>query len=242
MAFFHNRTVNLLNLHYVIGSVAMSGGGAFYTAYFLKSGLGVPTTLLALGAMFALRLLLRSFLLALGIRIGLRRLVLLGTLLMGASYPFLPWVHGLGFALGLAIFVSALADSVYWPSYHAYFAALGDEDHRGQQLGVREGVVAALGIVSPLATGWMLVTYGAQAAFWTTGLIQAVSAIPLLRTPDIAIAPQAPGAFRAAFSGAMLFVGDGWIAAGYLIAWQAALFVVLSQDYLAYGGACQAMR
>ncbi len=27
MAFFHNRTVNLLNLHYVIAAAALGGGG-----------------------------------------------------------------------------------------------------------------------------------------------------------------------------------------------------------------------
>ena len=237
MAFFHNRSVNLLNLHYTIGSVAMSGAGAFYTAYFLKAGLAVPATLLATAAMFALRLVLRIVVLPLGIRIGLRRLVLVGSLLMGASYPFMPWVHGLGGALVVVIFVSALADSVYWPSYHAYFAALGDEDHRGQQLGAREGIVAAVGIVSPLAMGWMLVTLGSQAAFWSMGLIQAASAIPLLWMPDVAIAPRAPGAMRAALAGAALFLGDGWICASYLIAWQAALFLTLGKDFLAYGGA-----
>jgi MFS transporter, DHA1 family, inner membrane transport protein len=237
MAFFHNRTVNLLNLHYVIGSVAMSGAGAFYTAYFLKAGLSVPVTLFATGAMFALRLVLRTVVLPLGIRIGLRRLVVIGSLLMGASYPFIPGVHGLGSALALVIFVSALADSVYWPSYHAYFAALGDAEHRGQQLGVREGLTALIGIVSPLAMGWMLVALGSQTAFWSMGLIQAASAIPLLWMPDVAVARRAPGVMRAALRGALLFSGDGWSTAGYLIAWQAALFLTLGKNFIAYGGA-----
>ncbi len=237
MAYFHNRTVNLLNLHYFVASIAMSGGGAFYTAYLLKVGLGVPATLLAIGGMFALRLVMRTVLLPLGIAIGLRRLVILGSVLMGASYPFLPNVHGLGGALVLMIAVSALADSVYWPSYHAYFAALGDAEHRGQQLSVREAVAAALGIVSPLATGWALVTWGAPIAFWITGAIQAASALPLLWTPNIAIAPRVPGAMRAALSGVVLFAGDGWTTAGYLICWQAALFITLGQDFMVYGGA-----
>ncbi len=237
MAYFHNRTVNLLNLHYVIAATALGGGGAFYAVYLLKAGLSVPAALATLAVMFATRMVLRSLLLPLGIRLGLRKLVILGSLLMGASYPFLIGVHGLGVGLVVLIVTSALADTFYWPSYHAYFAALGDEDHRGQQIGVREAVVAALGIVSPLAAGWLLVRFGPAVAFGVTGVVQALSALPILWTPEVTIARHAPGGFRAALPGALLFLGDGWVAGGYILAWQIALFETLGENYLAYGGA-----
>jgi hypothetical protein len=38
MAFFRDRAVNLLNLHYGIHSIALSGGGAFFFVYLLKAG------------------------------------------------------------------------------------------------------------------------------------------------------------------------------------------------------------
>jgi DHA1 family inner membrane transport protein len=237
MAYFHNRTVNLVNLHYVISAIAMGGGGAFFTVYVLKAGVGVPAALLAFAAMFALRLVLRFMLLPFGIRFGLRRLVIVGTLLMAISFPFLAGVHGLGAGLLALVVVSALADTVYWPSYHAYFAAVGDAEHRGQQLGVREALTAALGIVTPLLFGWLLVVFGARVAFFATGAVQALSAIPILFTQDVPIAPHAPGAFKAAIGGAMLFVGDGFVAAGYVVVWQMALFVALGENFLAYGGA-----
>lgn len=237
MAFFHNRTVNLLNLHYWITSVALGGGGAFWSVYLLKAGLSVPGVLLMSAITFALRLILRSFLLLLGVRIGLRWLVVIGTVLMGISFPFLTPVHGVGWPLVWLVIVTALADTVYWPSYHAYFAALGDEEHRGQQLGIREAISALLGIVSPLVAGWLLVSFGPQVAFFTTGVIEALAALPLLWTPDVPIARRAPGAFRAALSGAMLFVGDGWVSSGYFVVWQLALFITLGQNYLTYGGA-----
>jgi MFS family permease len=237
MAFFHNRTVNLLNLHYWITSVALGGGGAFWSVYLLKAGLSVPGVLLMSAITFALRLILRSFLLLLGVRVGLRWLVVIGTILMGISFPFLTPVHGVGWPLVWLVVVTALADTVYWPSYHAYFAALGDEEHRGQQLGVREAISALLGIVSPLVAGWLLVSFGPRVAFFTTGVIEALAALPLLWTPDVPIARRAPGAFRAALSGAMLFVGDGWVSSGYFVVWQLALFITLGQNYLTYGGA-----
>jgi MFS family permease len=161
----------------------------------------------------------------------------IGTVLMGISFPFLTPVHGVGWPLVWLVIVTALADTVYWPSYHAYFAALGDEEHRGQQLGIREAISALLGIVSPLVAGWLLVGFGPRVAFFTTGVVQALAALPLLWTPDVPIARRAPGAFRAALSGAMLFVGDGWVSSGYFIVWQLALFITLGENYLAYGGA-----
>lgn len=237
MAFFHNRTINLLNLHYAITGIAMGGGGAFWSVYLLKAGVTVPGVLLTLAATFGLRLVLRTGLLALARRTGLRWLVVIGALVMAISFPMVAEVHGVGWNLVWLVIVTALADTIYWPAYHAYFAALGDEDHRGQQLGMREAINAMLGIVSPLAAGWVLVGFGARPAFAITGIIQALAAVPLLWTPDIAIAKSAPGAFRAALTGAMLFVGDGWIAAGYFITWQIALFLTLGQSFLAYGGA-----
>ena len=49
MAFFRSRTVNLLNLHYGIHSIALSGGGAFFAVYLLAvsyTHLTLPTILL----------------------------------------------------------------------------------------------------------------------------------------------------------------------------------------------------
>ena len=237
MAFLHNRTINLLNLHYIIGSFAQSGGAAFYVVWLTKSGIGVAGVLLAMAAIFASRLVIRMALLPFAIRIGLRRLVIIGTIAMGLSFVFLAEVRGADASLVRLVLVAAIADTIYWPSYHAYFAALGDADHRGQQIGMREAMTATMGIVAPLATGWLLVAFGPRAAFYTTGAVQALAAIPLLWTPQVTVARTAPGAFRAAISGAMLFIGDGWIAAGYFIVWDLTLFLALGRDVMAYGGA-----
>lgn len=237
MAFFHNRSINLVNLHYAITAVAMGGGGAFWSVYMIKAGASVPLVLLATAATFALRFVLRTLVLALALRTGLRWLVVIGAFVMGLSFPPIAEIDGLGWAMLVWVVITACADAIYWPSYHAYFAALGDEEHRGQQLGIREAVNAMLGIVSPIVAGWVLVTYGARPAFAITGAIMALGALPLLWTPDVPIPKSAPGAMRAAISGSLLFVGDGVISAGYFIVWQLALFLSLSQNFMAYGGA-----
>jgi hypothetical protein len=237
VAFFRNDTVNLLNLHYGIHSLALSGGGAFFMAYLLRAGVSAPAALAALALIVAGRFVMRPFVLAPARRFGLKPLVIAGAVLTGLQYPFLAEVHGVGWDLLALCVVTSAGDTVYWTSYHAYFAALGDADHRGQQVGVREAVGAVVGIVGPLVTGWMLTTLGPRAAFDATALVLVLGALPILGAPNVPVAGKAPDAFRAAVPGILMFMADGWIAAGFFFVWQMALFLALGESFNAYGGA-----
>ena len=237
MAFFRNSSINLLNLHYGIHCIALNGGAAFFAIYLLKSGIPVPGVFVSLALILAGRLVVRPIVIGLAARWGLRTMVVVGTVLSALQYPLLAEVNGVGTTLAGLIAMSAVADTVYWSTYHAYFAALGDDDLRGQQIGVREAIAAVAGVASPLLTGWMLVAFGPRVAFGATSGIVALAALPLLWAPNVKVRHRVPGAFRAAVSGTLLFVADGWIAAGYVFAWQIALFASLDQSLLAYGGA-----
>ena len=59
MAFFRNRIVNLLNLHYGIHAIAMSGGGAFFAIYLLRSGVPIPGVLSSLALILLGRFAIR---------------------------------------------------------------------------------------------------------------------------------------------------------------------------------------
>jgi MFS transporter, DHA1 family, inner membrane transport protein len=240
VAYFRNNAVNLLNLHYGIHSIALSGGGAFFIAYLLQAGVPAPGVLGTLALILAGRFVIRPIVVLLAPRFGMRPLVIAGTVLSAVQYPFLATVHGIGPALLLLCFLSALGDTIYWSTYHAYFAALGDHEHRGHQIGAREAISAVVGIASPLVTGWMLVAFGPIVAFGTAAFVLLISALPLLWTPNIAVARAAPGAFKAAIPGMLLFMTDGWISAGFYFTWQIALFLSLGESFLAYGGALAA--
>jgi hypothetical protein len=97
--------------------------------------------------------------------------------------------------------------------------------------------VALVGVVSPLVTGWLLVTFGPRVAFGAMAFVAASSALPLLWTPEIRIAKSAPGAYRAALTGVLVFVCDGFVGAGYVFVWQVALFLSLGENIMAFGGA-----
>jgi hypothetical protein len=237
MAFFRNNAVNNLNLHYGIYSIALGGGAAFFLVYLLKSGVPVPVVFLSLAAILMGRFIIRPIVIGLAVRWGLRALVIAGTLITALQYPLLAEVHGVGPTLFVLCAVAAVGDTVYWSTYHAYFAALGDDEHRGHQIGAREAIAALVGIGSPLATGWLLVTFGPRVAFGVTAVVVMCAALPLSFTPDVKVAPRVDGGIRAAVPGMLLFLADGWIAAGYVFVWEIALFLALGESLMAYGGA-----
>jgi hypothetical protein len=237
MAYFRNQTVNLLNLHYGIHALALSGGGAFWMVFLLKSGVPAAGVLTAVAAILLGRFLIRPGVLPLAKRYGLRPLLIAGTIVTGLQYPLLAQVDGIGPALFALCAISSVGDTFYWTTYHAYFASLGDPEHRGHQLGAREAMAAAVGIVAPLLTGWALTTLGPRAAFDATAVVTLVAALPIGLTPDVPVLRSAPGALAAARPGVLVFAADGWIAAGYLFAWQIALFLTLGESFAAYGGA-----
>jgi MFS transporter, DHA1 family, inner membrane transport protein len=237
MAYFRNRTVNLLNLHYAIHSLALSGGGVFFMVFLLKSGVPAPAVLVSLAAILLGRFLVRPFVLVLAKRFGLKPLVIAGTIATGVQYPLLAEVKGIGPALFALCAVTSVGDTFYWTTYHAYFALLGDPQHRGHQVGAREAVAAVVGIVGPLATGWALTNFGPRIAFDSTAVVLVFAALPIFWTPDVAVVRVAPGALRAAIPGILLFAADGWLAGGYVFVWQIALFIALGESYSAFGGA-----
>src|ERR1700730_11851603 len=89
----------------------------------------------------------------------------------------------------------------------------------------------------PLLVGWLLGAFGPRVAFGATSVITALAALPILAAPEVTVARHMPGAFKAALPGILLFMADGWIASGYWLVWQIALFLSLGESFLAYGGA-----
>jgi DHA1 family inner membrane transport protein len=237
MAFLRNDAVNRVNLHSGVQALAQAGGGVFFLVFLLRAGVPVPIALLAQAAIQAGRFVVRPLILPLAKRWGVRPLLIAGTLGLAVQYPVLAQVHGVGPGLLALCIVTSVAEVFYWPSYNAYFAAIGDAHHRGHQISAREALVAMAGIVAPLLGAWALVTLGPGPMFAAVGAVQALAAVPLIGAPNVAVKASAPGILRAARLGAILSAADGWLDAWFIFVWQIALFVSLSHSISAYGGA-----
>ena len=237
MAYLRNATINLLNLHYGLHSVAMNAGGIFFAVFLLKAGVSASLVLAALALILAGRFCIRPLVLVFGKRVGIKPLLVFGALASAVQYPLLARVHGVDAALAELCLAGAVGDSFYWTSYHAYFAALGDQEHRGHQIGAREALASIVGIVAPLAGGWALMALGPATAFAAVGVVQLLSAAPLLATPNVSVPRRVERSFRASLPGFLLFAADGWISAGYVYVWQMVLFLLLGSSFTAFGGA-----
>lgn len=237
MAFLGNDAINRVNLHSGVQALAQGAGGIFFLVYMLKASVPFPAALLAQAAILAGRFALRPAILPLAKRIGLKPMVIIGTLVLALQYPLLAEVDGVGGALLLVCIAAAIGEVLYWPTYNAYFATLGDAEHRGHQVSAREAGVAVAGIIAPLLGAWALVTLGPRSMFAAVGLVQALAIVPLIGAPNVAVKPTATRAFRAAWLGAVLYATDGWFDGWLILVWQMALFVSLGESVAAYGGA-----
>lgn len=237
MSFFGNAAINRLNLHSGVQALAQGAGGVFVLVFMLKAGVPAPLVLVAMAAMNAGRFLLRPFILPLSRRIGLRATLVWGTVLEAATFPVLPLVQGVDLAFLAVVLIGPVGSVLYWTSYHAYFASVGDDEHRGGQVGAREAITLVVGIVAPLLGGWVLAVGGPWVAFLGVAAVQAAAALPLIGGPQVAVAEEAPGGLRFAWAGMGLMACDGLFAGGYYFVWELALFTSLGESFTAYGGA-----
>jgi MFS transporter len=146
-------------------------------------------------------------------------------------------VHGLDESLLLYCLVSAIGGTFYWTSQHAYYAAVGDSEHRGHQISAGMALGTVVGIVAPLAGAFMLSAFGPRVAFGTVGAVQALAALPLFALPPVSVPDHAPGALRESLPGVWLFMSDGWLAVSWQMLWQIALYLSLGSSLAAFGGA-----
>ena len=88
MAFFGNDAVNRgVNLHYVIRWLAQGSGGTLVFAFLLHAGVSIPMTFVWLAGVLAGRFALRPLIVPMGVRWGLKPLVIAGVLLEAVQFP-----------------------------------------------------------------------------------------------------------------------------------------------------------
>ena len=237
MAYLKNSTVNLLNLHYGLHWLIINGAGVFYLVFLLRANVPVPAVFGTLALIVAGRFLFRPLILVLAPRFGLRKLLIFGTVFSGLQYVVLAEVRGIDLMLLALILASAAGDIFYWTTYHAYFAKLGDAEHRGHQIGAREAIGSLAAIIGPLIVASTLVALGPRSAFGAAAAMHLLAALPLFGTPEVPVAASAPGVFRAAIPGILLFAADAWLTTGTAFAWQIALFLSLGESFSSFGGA-----
>jgi MFS family permease len=234
---FQSSLFRLLTLHFTLYQLASALAGGFVGAYLLKLGFSLPAALMAYAGLLLLRLVLRFAALSVVRNFGFKCALGAGVIL--AALQFLPLLHAKQpFWLVTWILVVAMAESLYWPVYHATTAVTGSDANRGRELGLRTAIGAAIGIVGPLTGGFLMVTFGPMVSFTIGGMLALLSALPFLYMPEIPAGPI-PGmreSLRAIDRlGLAAFASDGWMASGLALTWPMVLFVALGSHFEAFG-------
>jgi hypothetical protein len=235
--FFSNRDINRLTAHATVHKLAWTGANVFSGAYMLHAGLSLPAVFLAFAAIYGVRFVLRPLVLIIAPALGLRQTLMLGTLLLAMQYPVLAFVEGIDTALLLYCLVNALSTVLYMTSFHACFAALGDAERRGSQVGVRQALGTLAGIAGPALGGVLLATYGPLAAFGAAALIELFSIVPLLQTAPVpSPVGRATQVFAGSRTGVLLFATDGWIVGTSILGWNIFIFQAFDGRFDGLGG------
>lgn len=232
-----NHNLNRLAAHTMLHQLAWSISSVFSPAFLLHQGLSPAAVFLSFALIIAGRFTFRGLVLLSVTRIGVRMTMIIGTFLYGVQSPLLAIVHGPGAALVLYCLGSALAQAFYWTCYQTTFAAAGDVESRGHQIGWRQALIAVASIVGPAAGGIILATSGPWAAFGVAAVIEFGAIIPLLRVGKITVPRFAPkGAYPTAWRGALLLASDGRIFNSSGWVWVMVMFQALSSRFDAFGG------
>ncbi|MDZ4088829.1 MAG: hypothetical protein U1E69_18725 [Tabrizicola sp.] len=237
MSYFANRSFNLVYVHAALQAFASYGGEAFAFVYLLKAGIPAPLVLLAIGAMFGSRMIFRQLVLPLVRRVGLRRALVVAILAEAATYPILSQITGTGWLLFGYLALWALSSSLYWTTYHSYVALMGDNHARGKQTSAIELIGMGMGILAPVVTGVLLTAFSPIVAFGTVAAAMALSTVPVLLGPEVAVAPQAEMPREARVAARTILFADGLRSGSFHFTWLIALFLTLGSNYAAFGGA-----
>jgi hypothetical protein len=234
---FTNRQVRLITIHCGLYQLAGALAGGFIGAYLLQLGYGLPAALLAYAALLAVRFCVRFVSLAVVRRFGYRAAFMLGAGLAAIQFPLLIGAADVAWLSAWVALVS-VAESLYWPVYHCAAAIAGGGERRGRELGARAAVVAAVGVIGPLAGGFLLGRLPPAVDFLIAAALMASSLLPVAMLDTIPAGPVPRP--REALDlvdrlGTLTFAADGFMASGLGLAWPMVLFSSLGSHYEAFG-------
>lgn len=237
MAALPNRNIQRLTLHVAIGTLAGALSSVFSAVFLIRVGLAPAQVFLAFAAILALRFATRPVVLIAVPAMGLRRALILGSVLCSLACPLLAFIHDVGWALLAFIVASALGQVFYCTCYHVFFTALGDAERRGSQIGWMQALGAVAALAGPAIGGLLLTVFGPGAAFGTGFLVGIAALLPVLHIDEPQVERAVPeGAYAAAANAARLYFADGWIQVSLTTAWSIVMFQALGGRYDSFGG------
>jgi MFS family permease len=233
--FLSNRGINMLNIHIGIAGFANNFGSIFIAIFLYQNGISIPYIFLGYAIGFFARLVLRPIALKFCLKYGLKKVLIIGTLFYAANYPILGQVEGVDIWFYGFFLLFAITDVFYWLPYHSIFTIIGDDEHRGKQTSIRDGVYMFGEFLAPIISGIMILKFGYQSAFYVAMLLMFLAIPPILKIENLDIKKlQKKNKKPISKKGFWLYAGYGFAMNNELI-WTILLFlIVLNPAY--FGG------
>jgi MFS transporter, DHA1 family, inner membrane transport protein len=235
MAYFKNKSINLVYFHAALQGLAFFGGEFFAFAFLLKAGVPLVGVILSIGLLYGGRVFLRMLVVPFVKWAGLRNGLFLGIGLEAVSYLVLSQVTGVGPLLYCFLFSMSLSSSFYWTTMHAYVAKSGDAEHRGAQVSATEFINTLVGIVAPLVSGYLLSHFHPIVAFGVTAGAMLGSAVPFLFTENTRIPEKAELPVETRREARLIMFTDGLRTGWHHYVWLLVLFTTLGESFGALG-------
>ena len=146
------------------------------------------------------------------------------------------------FLLGMGMIGLVILSGFYWAPFHVDFASFSTKGHRGRQVSLFRGIETVIGIIAPLAGGFLVAQYSYGIIFIIGILMMFFSFIPLMMLPNTKVQYEFGffETFRKMFSKDFLPVTISMMALGAenivgRTIWPIFLFVLFVGEYLEIG-------
>jgi MFS family permease len=237
MSFFANQDVNRLSLHTALHQAAAGLSAAFFVPFLLHAGLAPAQIFLVIAGTLVLRFIIRTAVPSIVGLIGFRNTLVYSSLLFAVEFLILAGYDGSIVRIIWFIVADSICGALYWTCYHAFYAALGDKEARGAQLGARGLLSTMAAVAAPAIGGYLLMTAGPWVSFGGSGVVTVIAALPLLSIREPKVSVDTPmQAFWAVREGILLFTTDGFVACITVFAWDMISFLAFGERFDVFGG------
>jgi|AntAceMinimDraft_10_1070366.scaffolds.fasta_scaffold03489_6 MFS family permease len=116
-------------------------------------------------------------------RLSDKMMMALGIPLLIIFFLLLNNIESMNFLFFLAPIPYALYYPLFFGGYHMNFSRVSDKGHEGEEIGIKQAIVAIICFITPFIGGVLIINFGFQITFLVAGIILLISIIPLFFFP-----------------------------------------------------------
>lgn len=185
-SYFSNRELNTLYTHSFLRNLGTSLVGLFIPVYLLTLGFNLVDISLFYIVYFAAILAIMPLAMFCLSKIGVKKIMILGTLLLVGYYYSLQFL-GSGLPYYFAAFLFGLSETLYFAAFNIEFASFMDNKKGGRQISFSNSLGILASIICPIIGGFLIYLNSFKFTFLSAAVLLFLSAIPLAFSKDFKI-------------------------------------------------------